>query len=806
MSAYGASSSSVANGAAVAGPGIPGKVPIAPLGEPPVHPNERPIRSYRRSRSGCFTCRLRRKKCDETRRSCETCTKLGLKCEYKIPHWWSTGEKRRRQKDRIKDRIRQTKVMEKHGSFREYMDRIRALTERSPKTSEKESNRPMMGEQYNWDAPLLPPATPCNINVTSETFISPGFPSSLQASSPSSMSFTPVNAPQGPMSSQMQSQLPSPMSTQMSTDIPVPTHGLSVAAQAPAETAVQVTTEMAPPAPVEMSTQLPTQACTEMTTPQLTSPTPAEIAAQLPIQLQTQVRTQMPIIMPVQVPPSPQLPVDGWFGINNHSMNQNMNNDMNNGMSTMNTMNNMNGMGMNSMNPVSSNGLNNFGQLQHYPAMDVPGFAYPYGSLPVPLQTVIPLDEKDSPFLDHFVENVLRLAFPIVDLHQVGQFRLKEIFRNMRFNRSFLHCCLSVSAIHMKTSLGLEDQMDHDIMKHRYEAISQLCRALGRGYNPITVIDATLGMIYYHCKISNTDDYLPDIPWSAHFLGVATLVKKLQHSPSQFNISLITWIDILGSTMTGTTPHFAHAYRTKHLKGSLSGLRGLMGCDDGVMYLISEITCLEHLRLDGEINDEDMKGHVDALRAQIEWTEPTDRSLQHPYTSNGAVGAMSLTKNITSLFRIAARIYLESLLPGFSRFDFTVTDLVAIFADNLDYIPGGLHGYDRCIVWPLFIVGAYSTPACSFRRILTDRIAALGYLGDFASFGRMYRLLREIWLAAEGPITSASDDDEDAPGSPEFVDGDATIRPPVTETQEPAREELHWREIMKRNNWDFLLM
>lgn len=458
----------------------------------------------------------------------------------------------------------------------------------------------------------------------------------------------------------------------------------------------------------------------------------------------------------------------------------------------------------------TNNGMsfhNNFGQLQHYPAMDVPGFAYPNGALPVPLKTIISLDENDSPFLDHFIDNVLRLAFPIVELHQVGQFRLKEIFSVMRYNRAFLHCCLSVSASHMKTSLGLDDQMDHDIMKHRYEAISQLCRVLARGHNPIQVIDATLGMIYYHCKISNSDDYLPDIPWTAHFQGVATLVKKLQHSPSQFNISLITWIDILGSTMKGATPHFAHAYRTKHLKGALSGLRGLMGCDDRVMYLISEITCLESLRLDGEVSDEDICGHVTALSHQIDWTEPEDRTLQHPYTSTGAVMPMPLTKSITALFRIAARIYLNSLLPDFNRFDFSITNMVSSFAEKLAYIPGGLNGYDRCLVWPLFIVGAYSTPACTFRRVLTDRIADLGYLGDFASFGRMYRVLRAIWRDAEGPIIEAADDEEeDAPGSPESIDSDATIRPPLHQLQDPESKYVHWREIMKRNNWDFLLM
>jgi hypothetical protein len=34
-----------------------------------------------RTRAGCWTCRARRKKCDETRPQCTTCCKLGLECE-----------------------------------------------------------------------------------------------------------------------------------------------------------------------------------------------------------------------------------------------------------------------------------------------------------------------------------------------------------------------------------------------------------------------------------------------------------------------------------------------------------------------------------------------------------------------------------------------------------------------------------------------------------------------------------------------------------------------------------------------------
>ncbi|CZR52537.1 uncharacterized protein PAC_02414 [Phialocephala subalpina] len=47
-----------------------------------------------RSRSGCWTCRLRRKKCDERRPGCETCEKLGISCHGygSRPEWMDSGE------------------------------------------------------------------------------------------------------------------------------------------------------------------------------------------------------------------------------------------------------------------------------------------------------------------------------------------------------------------------------------------------------------------------------------------------------------------------------------------------------------------------------------------------------------------------------------------------------------------------------------------------------------------------------------------------------------------------------------------
>lgn len=44
-----------------------------------------------RTRAGCWTCRARRKKCDERRPHCTTCTRLGLACDgYAVRLRWQT--------------------------------------------------------------------------------------------------------------------------------------------------------------------------------------------------------------------------------------------------------------------------------------------------------------------------------------------------------------------------------------------------------------------------------------------------------------------------------------------------------------------------------------------------------------------------------------------------------------------------------------------------------------------------------------------------------------------------------------------
>jgi hypothetical protein len=395
-------------------------------------------------------------------------------------------------------------------------------------------------------------------------------------------------------------------------------------------------------------------------------------------------------------------------------------------------------------------------------------------------QAVIDVDECDRPLLDHFVEHVLRLIFPVLEVSQQGSARTQVILPALETNKTYLHCCLSISAQHLKsTSVIKDDRFDNDIMRHRYATISELCEALNRDTDHGQILEATLGMIFFQCSVGRADDSLPDIPWDQHFHAATSLVNKLelnvQHpaevaAPPPFSMTLASWIDILGATMLGRAPQFADTYREKNIGSISSGLAELMGCDDHVMYLISEIACLEALKLDG-MDDMVLCNHIHSLANQIGLTEPRPSTVAHPYSSTGAIRPRQLSENMTAVFRLAARIYLCSLVPGFDRTQDSIVDLIDKLAASLEYIPSGPDGFDRSLVWPLLIGGSVALPNSSLRQVFHSRIERLGEHAAFGSFGRVVRLLKEVWRQAD-----------------------------------EGGQNVHWRDVMRQNDWHFLLI
>ena len=422
-------------------------------------------------------------------------------------------------------------------------------------------------------------------------------------------------------------------------------------------------------------------------------------------------------------------------------------------------------------------------------------------------QAFITVDENDRKLLDHFVDNVLRLIFPILEVNQHGSVKSEVILPALETNKCYLHCCLSIAAIHMKATQRLEnEQIDNDILKHRFETVSELCKALKLDRDHLQILEATLGMIFFQCSVGRPNDILPDIPWHQHFQAAVSLVNRLElprameemphsgvHPP--FNMTLTAWIDILGSTMLGQTPKYASTYRTKHLTGSSSGLCELMGCDDRVMYLLSEIACLDSLKNEGRLDDLSACTHITALAQQFDATEQPGEVLTYPVSSNGAIRPKQLARNMTALFRIAARVYLCSLVPDFNRYQQSMINLISRFAELMQYIPSGPDGFDRSLVWPLLICGSYSIPTSAFRRVLNERVNNLGEQAEFGSFGKMVHVLREVWRRSDEINMNSS----------------ATCTPTPTSATTPVEatmkcQNVHWRDVMQQNGMDVLLI
>ncbi|KAL2017729.1 hypothetical protein VTK56DRAFT_1754 [Thermocarpiscus australiensis] len=652
--------------------------------------------THRRSRTGCYTCRLRRKKCDEGSPICTACRHLGLGCEYKRPMWWGNNDLRRKHKDDIKMIIKRKK-----------------LSEKSTHTVQTSVGSP----------PGLSHSLP-----TSATFSDP-LDRARSASIDSHFAFN-FNSPHsshdfGPFTPQMNPEFMfSPFS--------------------PYEIDVKTERQM-------FINDIP--ALRESTTSTFSTyhtPPPGTVLSQFPLEGEW---------------------TEQIYSERRESLTE----------ETLNV---------------------NYFDFSHGP---------PVGSR----QVAIELDEGDQRLLDHFIQSVLPTIFPILESNQHGSVSSDLILPSLQNNKGYLHCCLSIAAQHYKAAMGLPgEEIDGDIMRHRYATISALCDALNKDENHQQILEAALGLIFFQCGVGRFDDSLPDIPWHQHFQAVVSLVQKLDlprivsdpnepltHAP--FNMTLTAWIDILGATMQGRAPTFAHTYREKHLSPTNPslGLRELMGCEDRVMYLISEIACLEALKKDG-MDDITICQHVHGLGEQISLTEIGEGAPVLPFNANGTLSPKQLSKNVTAAFRLAARIYLCSLVPGFAPAQASCIGLVEKLTAALRQIPSGPAGFDRSLAWVYLVGGSVSLASSPFRAFFEDRVAQLGDLADFGSFGRVACLLREVWLRADQQQAAASS----PPADPAAAAADSSSEAPQQQQQQQQQQYVHWRDVMQMKGWDYLLI
>ncbi|QIX01288.1 hypothetical protein AMS68_006805 [Peltaster fructicola] len=615
---------------------------------------------HRRSRSGCFTCRLRRKKCEEGKPACKACTHLGLTCNYKRPMWWSNGEQRRQQKEMIKNVIKQTQLTKK------------------------------------------------------------------------------------------------------------------------AQQAQQSHTGMSTPPELCHSVQ--------------SVPTTAEIFTDsIPHTRQGSVDSPFSGIADFN-----QFPQDGFFQLPAHP-HQLANHPQ---FSAFRHMRSTSRLSDQFCERYSDATRLDYLNIQHVPAasrhiertrraIDFNFFDFQHGQMSPNHESLIEVDDCDKYLLNHFLDKVIKLIFPVLDANQHGSVRMDVVVPALESNKAYLHSCLSIAATHMKATQGLmSEQIDNDIIRHRYAAITELCEALNnQNSDRNSILEATLGMIFFQCSVGRAKEALPDIPWHQHFQAASDLVNTLQlpgslieavdekktSMPPTFNMTLTSWIDILGATMLGRAPIYADTYRELNVRSASAGLAELMGCDDRIMYLISEIACLDMQKSDG-LTEEALCSYVSLIAKEIGELEPTDEDIQNCFSTTGAIRPKQLRTNLTAIFALAARIYLCALVPGNDPGSLSMRHVTNRFTWAMNYIPEGPEGFDRCLAWPLLIAGANAAPETPFRAMFAERCAKLGEAAEFGSFGRVRELLHDIWAindanAAQGELRG-----------------------------------VHWRDVMQSKDWDFLLI
>lgn len=629
---------------------------------------------HRRSRSGCYTCRLRRKKCDESRPCCRACKHLGVDCEYSRPAWWTNTERRRDHKEKIKEIIKQTKLAEKPAHTP--LPRITHIT---------------------------PPPSLCYSVPTSVESNGPTRGASLYShfSSPSEYDSLPLDFfGSTPV-------MPLPQWTGLPSDFP-----------------------RYPPFELDIKTER------QMFVNDVATRKDSTIST-----------------FSVMQPPSSQTTL---HGLSDDSW-------------------------------VQHEYFESQTELFTEEPADLHFFSQVHAPVTASNHAVIEVEERDQHLLDHFLQNIA--PFPVLDVNQQGSTKADIILPALAENKCYLHCCLSIAALHIKTTIpDASQEIVDDIIRHRAATISELCEAFSNDADHAQIIEAALGLVYFQSSVGSIDDALPDIPWHQHFNAVTSLLQELEfatslnddprrHAHAVFNTTLASWIDILGATMRRTAPVFCSSYREKIEHGFSSGLNELMGCDDRVMYLISEIACLDNLKTIGTLDDLTLCTLITNLGEQLSISESGAGEVGNVYAAaTGAIRPKQLNKNITAVFRLAARIHLCSLVPDFDPTQDSIVALVNALTEAMEFIPTGPTGFDRCLVWPLLIAGSVAGAASKFRTLFGERCALLGPLASFGSFGRLRELLHDVWNLND---TAA-------------ITGDL--------------QNIHWRDVMLQKGWDFLLI
>ncbi|KAH6650510.1 fungal-specific transcription factor domain-containing protein [Chaetomium tenue] len=140
-----------------------------------------------RGSGGCWTCRLRRKKCDDERPICKGCLSLEIDCLYSDdkPEWMDGAEKQKRKADWLKNEVKRRAA---HRRERRYLQGLDVRLESLDATLTDDSNMAVAKDLIN--------AAPLSSSVaTSSTSHSVAEKSTPNSGSDSALADSPTSAP-----------------------------------------------------------------------------------------------------------------------------------------------------------------------------------------------------------------------------------------------------------------------------------------------------------------------------------------------------------------------------------------------------------------------------------------------------------------------------------------------------------------------------------------------------------------------------------------------------------------------------------
>ncbi|EJU04112.1 hypothetical protein DACRYDRAFT_93540 [Dacryopinax primogenitus] len=224
---------------------------------------------------------------------------------------------------------------------------------------------------------------------------------------------------------------------------------------------------------------------------------------------------------------------------------------------------------------------------------------------------------------------------------------------------------------------------------------------------------------------------------------------------TQFVSKTTLWMDIFGAISTQTVPRFLSWYRAlmkpkgvdiNGVELDAIGMDKLMGCDNEVMLAFAEIAALDAWKLEQPTSWSNFLLVDMATRISKELLDSA-RPVMPPRAAAGVSDEVFMRKQMSAVFRASAKIYLHTVVSGYRpavpEIQLAVAETIACLkAINTEKKP-----YDRSLVLPLFIAGVMTDDPVQ-RKFIEGRLSNIKDL-SVGNCAQVLALMRRVWQKRE---------------------------------------------------------